>query len=214
MYDPSYLWGSIKHGGIITSKEDYNLFLTIIKKINSLFYRQVPEISHGDIIEWDVSSIQLKQGEELMISGKTKPDKSIKLDVNFEMSIPVNDNRYEHRFDDVAINSIPNEFHVEAYDVKNMTFTVRMLMPFKQYREAENGRAIYIDKDVPSGNYDIIINGDTESVENVLLKIKASQTIVSDSEGNFVYGYPTKAFPVGPINLFLGQEEKEIKIIP
>jgi len=149
-----------------------------------------------------------------MISGKTKPDKSIKLDVNFEVSIPVKDKKYEHRFDDVAINSIPNEFHVEAYNVKNMTFTVRMLIPFKQYREAENGRAIYIDKDVPSGNYDIIINGETESVENVLLKIKASQTIVSDSEGNFVYGYPTKAFPVGPINLFLGKEEKEIKIIP
>ncbi|NPE31468.1 hypothetical protein HNV12_26625 [Methanococcoides sp. SA1] len=149
-----------------------------------------------------------------MISGKTKPDRSIRLDVNFEVSVPVKDKKYEHRFDDVAINSIPNEFHVEAYKVKNMTFTVRMLIPFKQHREAENGRAVYIDKDVPSGNYDIIINGETESVENVLLKIKASQTIVSDSEGNFAYGYPTKAFPVGPINLFLGKEEKEIEIIP
>ncbi|WP_445475496.1 hypothetical protein ACT9XH_01765 [Methanococcoides methylutens] len=186
----------------------------MMKEINSLFYKQVPEVSNEDVVEWEVSALQLKKGDNLIISGRTKPERSIKMNVNFEIQVPVKDQKYEHRFDDVAITSIPNEFQVEAYNVKNMTFAVQMLIPFKQYREAENGKATYIDKNVPTGNYDIIIKGEAnEDAGSVLLKIKASQTIVSDSKGNFVCEYPTKPFPNGTVDLFLGQEKKEIKII-
>lgn len=186
----------------------------MIKDINSLFYKPVTSVSEDDEIEWEVSALQLKKGENLIISGKTKPERSIQMDVNFEIPIIVNDQKYEHRFEDVAINSIPNEFHVEAHNVKNMTFTVRMLIPFKQYREADNRIATYVDKNVPTGNYDIIINGDAdENAEEVLLKIKASQSIASDKNGDFVYEYPTKPFPNGTVDLFLGQDKKEIKII-
>ncbi len=201
-------------GGIITIKENYNLFLGIIKKIDSLFYSPVPEVSDEDQIEWEVSALQLKKGDNLIISGRTKPERSIKMNVNFEIQIPVNDQKYEHRFDDVAITSIPNEFQVVAQTVKNMTFTVQMLIPFKQHRDAENGKAIYVDKNVPTGNYDITIKGETdEDIENVLLNVKASQTIVSDSKGDFICEYSTKPFPNGTVDLFLGQEKKEIKII-
>ncbi|WP_440951891.1 hypothetical protein [Methanococcoides sp. FTZ1] len=156
----------------------------------------------------------MKKGEDLIISGKTKPERSIKMDVNFEIPLTVKDLKYEHLFDDVAINSIPNEFHVEAHNVKNMTFTVKMLIPFKQYREAKDGIATYIDKDVPTGSYDIIISGDAnENADEVILKIKASQTIASDKNGDFVYEYPTKPFPNGTVDLFLGQDKKEIRII-
>ncbi|MEL4304512.1 hypothetical protein [Methanococcoides sp. LMO-2] len=156
----------------------------------------------------------MKKGEDLIISGKTKPERSIKMDVNFKIPVTVEDQKYEHRFNDVAINSIPNEFHVEAHNVKNMTFTVKMLIPFKQYREANSGIATYVDKDVPTGNYNITINGDAnENAEEVILKIKASQTIASDKNGDFVYKYPTKPFPNGTVDLFLGQDKKEIRII-
>ncbi|WP_135611726.1 hypothetical protein [Methanococcoides sp. AM1] len=202
-------------GGNYTIEEDYNLFLTIIKKINSLFYRPISKTSYADSIEWDVSAFEIKKGENLIISGRTTPQKSIRMDANFEIPINVKDQKYEHRFDDVAITSLPNEFRVEANNVKDMTFTVRMLIPFRQHRKAENGKAIYVDNDVPSGNYDIVINGEADDdAGTVILKIKASQTIVSDSKGNFVYEYPTKPFPPGIVSLSLGKEKKEIKIIP
>lgn len=195
-------------------KENYNFFLKIMKDINSLFYRPVKSVSEDDEIDWEVSALQLKKGDDLIISGKTKPERSIKMDVNFEIPLTVKDQRYEHRFEDVAISSIPNEFYVEAHNVRNMTFTVKMLIPFKQYREANDGVALYVDKNVPTGNYEIVINGDAdENAEDVLLKIKASQTISSDKNGDFVYEYPTKPFPKGTIALFLGQEKKEIKIV-
>lgn len=196
-------------------EEEYNFFLTVIKKINSLFYKSFSDMPYEDDINWDVSDQEVKRGDKLIISGSTQPEKSIRMDVDFEITLDVIDKKYEHRFDDVAITSIPNEFRVEANNVKDMTFIVRMLIPFKQYRKAENGTATYVDTDVPSGTYDIVVNGEAEDdAGKVLLKIKASQTIVSDSKGNIRYEYPTDPFPEGIVNVVLGKEKKEIKIIP
>ena len=192
----------------------YNLFLGIIKKTNLLFHKSHPEVSSEDVVEWDVSASQIKKGDSLVIYGSTKPENSVKIDVDFNIKIPIEDGTYKHHFDDVPINSIPNEFVVKAYNVKNMTFTVKMLIPFNQYREAVDGIATYVDKDVPAGDYDIVIKAEaSEELEVVSLDVKASQTITSDNKENFVYEYPTNPFPNDIISISLGKDKKEIEIV-
>ncbi len=186
----------------------YKIVSSILKPIE-----EKPDTKDSDI-EWDVSHKHLKPGENITITGNTKPDTRINMIVRFNVAVAVHDGRYSHDFRKVHIPEGPNEFKVQTRPVKNMTFTVKMLMPFRQHRDAEESVATYIDTNVPSGTFNINISGDAqENTETIQMDVKASQVIRADPEGNISYTYDTTPFRPGIVEIEIGNDKKEVELI-
>ncbi len=192
---------------------DINLILEMFKQINSFFFSPVKRKEH-DAQEWKVSSDTVKKGDVFTIEGRTEPDSAVRMDVSFSDNIPVIDGKYKKEFKDVDISFIPNQFIVETTDIADMTFTVHMIIPFRKRLSATEGKCTYIDKDVPPGTYDITIDGRPgEGVASIPMTIKASQSLISDKEGNFTYNYNTGPFPPGTVSVSIGEQEKKVRIV-
>ncbi len=192
---------------------DINLVLEMLKQINAFFFSPAKRKEH-DVKDWRVSSDKIKKGDVFTIEGRTEPDSAVRMDVTFSVNISVTDGRYKKEFKDVDISFIPNQFIVETTDIDDMTFTVHMLIPFRKHLSASEGKCLYVDKDVPPGTYDITIDGRAgEGVATIPMSVKASQTLISDKEGNFTYNYNTGPFPPGTVSVSIGDDEKEVRIV-
>jgi hypothetical protein len=202
-------------GGNSISTSGYNIFLGFYKIVSSILkpIEKKPDTKNSDI-EWDVSHKQLKPGENITITGNTEPDTRINMVVRFNVAVAVHNGRYSYDFHKVQIPEGANEFKVQTKPVKNMTFTVKMLMPFRQHRDAEDSVATYIDTNVPSGTFNINISGDAqENTETVQMDVKASQVIQADPEGNISYTYDTTPFNPGIVEIEIGSDKKEVELI-
>ncbi|MEZ5334077.1 MAG: hypothetical protein R2741_01965 [Methanolobus sp.] len=51
--------------------------------------------------------------------------------------------------------------------VEDLNFIVRMFADFKRSFDAENGIAEFFEKNVPEGNYEIVINGTSLEGKNM-----------------------------------------------
>ena len=134
------------------------------------------------------------------------PGEKIDVFVNFEKTVPVSGGKFEYVLEDVKIpEGFNNCFTVEAIGAKNLNVRVKMIIWLTKSSEASGNTAIVSQSRVPPGTYTIKIDGDAgEGVSEVNLKIKASQGIEADSNGNFSYSYNTKSIPPGDFEINVG----------
>ena len=194
------------------SKEK-NIFLSISKMAYSLIYRLKEENPDASVDEWEIYPSTPCSGDILDIVGRTYPEENIGMRVAFSISIPVVDNEYEHVFDNIRIPGGSNSFMVRSQKVKDLNFIVRMFVDFKRSFEADRGVAEFFEKNVPAGNYEIVIEGTAlEGEKFVRADFVAMQTIKADKEGKFNHKYDTCSLPEGEFTVKIGDKEKKIKL--
>jgi hypothetical protein len=145
-------------------------------------------------------------GDEITINGTAAPDESIDTTVSFNQTVNVSDGTYEYRIDDVEIPDGPNTFQVKGEKVKDLNVRVKILFWITKSADAESGVATVSQSNVPSGTYDIIIDGQAEDGESTVnLTINASRSIKADTQGYFEETYTTNSIPSGIFELSAGE---------
>lgn len=167
------------------------------------------------VSDWSFSPQNPVSGDILTIKGIADPGEKVDISVNFEKAVPVSAGKFEYVLDDVKIpDGFNNLFTVEAVGVKNLNVRVKTLIWITKSSEATGDTAIISQSRVPPGTYKIVIDGDAgEGISQVNLKIKASQGIEADSNGDFSYSYDTKSIPTGDFEISVGGIKK-LAILP
>lgn len=145
-------------------------------------------------------------GENIKINGTAQPNESIDITVSFNQTVNVSDGTYEYRINDVEIPDGSNTFQVRGEKVKDLNVRVKILFWITKSADAEAGMATVSQSNVPSGTYDIIIDGQAEDGESTVnLTINASSSIKADTEGYFEDTYATNSIPSGIFELKAGE---------
>ncbi|RNI08406.1 hypothetical protein EFE40_07625 [Methanohalophilus halophilus] len=145
-------------------------------------------------------------GEDIKINGTAQPDESIDVTVSFNQTVNVSNGTYEYRIDDVEIPDGSNTFQVTSEKVKDLNVRVKILFWITKSADAESGVATVSQSNVPSGTYDIIIDGQAEDGESTVnLTINASSSIKADTQGYFEETYATNSIPPGIFELNAGE---------
>jgi len=106
-----------------------------------------------------------------------------------------------------------NKFTVEATGAKKLNVRVKIIVWVTKSSEASGNTAIVSQSSVPSGTYQIKIDGDAgEGVSKVKLRIIAFQGIKANSGGEFTYSYSTKSIPSGDFDIKVGGITKTVTI--
>ncbi|MDG6243365.1 MAG: hypothetical protein QCH31_03075 [Methanolobus sp.] len=178
-----------------------------------MIHRQNEENPDASVDDWEIHPPSPCPGDILDIVGRTDPGENIGMRVSFSISIPVVDNEYSHVFDNIKIPGGSNSFFVRSQKVKDLNFIVRMFVDFKRSFEADNGIAEFFEKNVPAGNYEIVVQGTAQEGEkNVKADFIATQTIKADNEGKFTHRYDTCSLPEGEFTVKIGDKEKKIDL--
>jgi hypothetical protein len=89
-----------------------------------------------------------------------------------------------------------------------------MLIWWTKSADATNGVATVSQSNVPSGTYDIRIDGDAaDGTSYVDLRITASSTITCDSQGRFEYKYASSGVPPGAFTLQIGGITRTVTLL-
>ncbi|WP_052727836.1 PKD domain-containing protein [Methanosarcina vacuolata] len=165
-------------------------------------------------INWEFSPQEPVCGDIININGSASPEDKINAFVTFEKNVSVSEGEYEYSLQNVTIvKGLGNSFTVEARGVNNLNVRAKKVGWLSKSANASGDTAIVSRSDVPTGTYQIMIDGDAkEGVSEVDLKITASQTIQADSNGNFSYSYNTTAIPPGNFEVKVGDVTKEITL--
>lgn len=185
------------------------------KILYSLIYDQTEENPDAPLDEWSIFPSTPHTGDILDIEGKTNPGETIGMTVSFTIYAPVIDSGYKYVFENIRIPGGSNSFQVRSQKVADLNFIVHMFVDFKRSFDAENGIAEFFEKNVPAGNYEIVVEGMAmDGEKEVKIDFVATQTIKADPEGKFNHKYDTSALPDGDFTVKIGDSEKIITLMP
>ena len=165
--------------------------------------------------EWDVTPSIPYVGDNIVITGNAAPNQEIAAEISFENTLLASGGKYECSFSKVKIpNGKNNHFTARAENVKDLHIKVEKLPWITLSEDATGGIATISMSNVPPLTYEIKMYGDAlEGESNVNLRITASQTITTDSEGNFKYEYDTDEMPPGNYKIKIGENSKTITLM-
>ncbi len=166
------------------------------------------------VSSWDLSPENPVLGDTLQIEGSASPEEEIEVQVTFEKTVPVSEEKYEYILEGVKIpGGFKNRFTVQASGAKNLNIRVKMLIWMTKSSEASGNTATVTQSSVPPGTYQIKMDGDSRGgASTVDLKITAVQQIKANSDGDFSYSYNTKAVPPGDFEISVGGVKKKVTI--
>lgn len=179
------------------------------------FYPFVEYIKENTEIEWKISPKNPVAGDTIILSGTASPDETAGLEISLEKEVPVVEGKYYYEIEEVKIPKGENNlFTARAEGVQDLNVRVKKLIWISIFNDATDGVAIISQGHVPSWTYDKIrIDGQAENgTENVTLKFTASETVRSDSSGNFNISYNTSYLPPGEYQIKLGGNSKTITL--
>lgn len=144
-------------------------------------------------------------GDEITMRGTATPDELLYPSISFEKTTGAGNGKYDYRLYGIKIPQGENNFAVTAQNVKNLNVRVKILLWWTKSADAASGIAKVSQGNVPSGTYEIRIDGDAvDGASSVPLTIKASTKIAADAQGNFEYRYSTSGIPPGTFTLSIG----------
>jgi len=150
-------------------------------------------------------------GDEITISGTGSGD-SVDSSVVFTKNVGVDNGKYEYNIDGVEIPSGDNRFTVRAEGVQDLNVRVKILFWITKSADASVDVATVSQSNVPSGNYNIKIDGNAANGQsNVDLKITAIQTM-DITNGQFEETYSTSNIPAGDFKVTVADESKIITL--
>ncbi|WP_292371469.1 hypothetical protein [Methanosarcina sp. UBA411] len=153
-------------------------------------------------------------GDIMEIKGNGFEGETAKVVVTFEKEVEVQNGKYEYILEDIVIpSSSYNSFTVQAEGVEDLNVRAKMLIWTTKSAKAKDGTATVSQTSVPSGKYQIRIDGKATG-SDVKLKITAMQEIDIDSEGSLSYLYSTKSIPAGDFEVKVEGITKQIELRP
>ncbi|WP_292487131.1 hypothetical protein [Methanohalobium sp.] len=163
---------------------------------------------------WDISPSKPVIGDTLTIYGKSLPNESIELLTSFDKNVPVSsEGDYEYYLEKMNVPEGIIYYTITAVGVKYLKLGVKLLFWFTRKKEASHGTAVFYDKHIPSGSYDIKIYGKAkDSVSKVNINIKVLQSLKADNQGNFRYDYDTSSLPEGKFLIGVENTSKRIEL--
>ncbi|MBO8183036.1 MAG: hypothetical protein H0Z28_09630 [Archaeoglobus sp.] len=172
------------------------------------------KLIHAEVIDFSISPEKPVKGDLVEIYGKTNPNEEVKVEIQFEKIIAVENGRYSFSISGLKIPEGKNRFTVTAHPCDNLKVSVKLLFNLIWITlgsEAENHTATVSQANVPAGTYDILIHGKSKQ-ESVKLKITAIGYIKADEKGDFSYTYDTTPMPSGDFIVEIGGKRKIIKL--
>ncbi|APH38532.1 hypothetical protein BHR79_02860 [Methanohalophilus halophilus] len=160
---------------------------------------------------FEVSPSNPTVGDEITISGTGSGD-SVDASVAFTKNVDVDNGEYEYNINGVEIPSGDNRFTVRAEGVQDLNVRVKILFWITKSADASRDVATVSQSNVPSGNYNIKIDGNAASGQsNVDLTITATQTM-DITDGQFEETYSTSSIPAGNFRVTVGGETETITL--
>jgi hypothetical protein len=168
-------------------------------------------------------------GDTLTISGKASPGEEVWLSSSFEISLPVSDGEYSHKFENIYFPAGKKRFTVTAENVKNIRISlwfVPLLPPVKYPldgpKNAIEGIAtisillpvtINGDEMDVTGKRDFQVYGDTlDDATLVNLHTESEIKVTANSNGDFSLEIDTEGIPEGEFVMSAGGIEKTVYI--
>jgi hypothetical protein len=163
------------------------------------------------IMAFEITPENPTVGDEITISGTGSGD-SVDSSVVFTKNVGVDNGKYEYNIDGVEIPSGDNRFTVRAEGVQDLNVRVKILFWITKSADASVDVATVSQSNVPSGNYNIKIDGNAANGQsNVDLKITAIQTM-DITNGQFEETYSTSNIPAGDFKVTVADESKIITL--
>jgi len=150
-------------------------------------------------------------GDDITISGTGSGD-FVDAVVQFTKTVDVYNGEYEYTIDGVEIPDGDNRFTVVAEEVQDLNVRVKILFWITKSANASNGVATVSQTNVPSGDYNIKIDGNAAGGQsNVDLTITATQTM-DITNGQFEETYSTSNIPPGDFKVTVADESETITL--
>jgi hypothetical protein len=168
-------------------------------------------ICPANAITFTLSPENPATGDEITIRGTATPNEILNPSITFEKTIGVVNGKYDYKLYGIKIPSGENNFAAAAQNATNLNVRVKMLLWWTKSADAVKGYVRVSQGNVPSGTYNVRIDGDAaDGASSVPLTITASSKVTADPQGNFEYKYSSSGIPAGVFNLSIGGLTKTI----
>jgi hypothetical protein len=165
-------------------------------------------------VEWKITPSNPTVGDTFKIEGKALQGENINADVSFEKNIAVSGGKYRYLLEKIKIpEGNNNRFTVRASGVQNMNIGVKETIWITKSAKAGGGVVTISQSNIVPSTYSLLISGGAlKEKSSVNVRITASQTLKTDTQGNFKYNYDTSTMPAGKYTIKIGNSEKTIEL--
>lgn len=161
--------------------------------------------------DFEIIPSEPRAGDNVTIRG-TSSAESVDIAMTFTRTVPVKGGKYKCRMPDTEVPERPNRLTVIAENVKNLKVKVKILLWMTRRARASDGVARICESDVPSGKYDIRIEGNAaEGQSQVNLTVAASRTIKVEN-GRFEETFPTRTIPADEFEVTVSEQTETIRL--
>ncbi|PQV42685.1 hypothetical protein [Methanohalophilus euhalobius] len=161
--------------------------------------------------DFEIIPPEPRAGDDVIIRG-TSSAESVDVAMTFTKTVPVKGGKYKCRMPDTEVPERPNRLTVRAERVKDLKVRVKILLWITRRARASEGVAEICECDVPSGKYDIRIEGNAaDGQSQVGLTVTASRNIKVES-GKFEEALSTRAIPADEFELTVAEQTEIIKL--
>ena len=183
------------------------LFLVLI------IFSMVPMVQ-GAVTSVDISPSNPEVGDMIRIEIQAGQGEDVAVSLDYRGDAPVSGGEYSIRLDNVLIPGKPNSFSARVSDVSYLRVGVQYSsLPWITIKKDSNsnGVASISQSGIPTGNYNIKINGEASSGETIVdLSFNADITLTMDGNGEYSYSYDTENIPPGTIDIDVGRVKNTI----
>ncbi|MFW5987213.1 MAG: hypothetical protein ACOCPU_03255 [Methanohalophilus sp.] len=152
-----------------------------------------------------------RAGDDVTIRG-TSSAESVDIAMTFTKTVPVKGRKYKYHMPDTEVPERPNHLTVRTESVKDLKVRVKILLWMTRRARASDGVAEVCESNVPSGKYDIRIEGNaSEGQSRVDLTVTASRTI-KVKDGKFEETFSTKTIPADEFEIAVAEQTEIIRL--
>lgn len=158
----------------------------------------VPSV-YGAVSSVNVSPLNADTGDTIMVDIVASPDEIVPLRVEFDGYLPVSGGEFKVTFNDIELRSDSNGISATLTDVSNIEFKVKYkFLTYLTQLEASSGVVSVSRSDVPAGEYDITLSGESVPRANrVHLDLDIELSVTMDSQGEFTFRQDTGSIESG-----------------
>lgn len=163
-------------------------------------------------LAFEISPTNPAPGQEVTITGMTKPGEELSFQSSFTMNLPVTGGEYGYETT-IQVPQKPNRFTVSANNVQDFYAGVKLGIWITKSFPASAGTARISQADVPPGRYNLkmfgkALPGSTE----VPVNIEAQTQVKADSAGKYKLAIDTTGIPAGDYRIQGAGDAKTIRL--
>ena len=170
-------------------------------------------VCSGAVKSVDVHPLVADVGDVVTVKMVAAPGELVPVVIEFDSYVGVSGGEYSLRFKDIVIPSSTNRMNVRVSDVENLEVAVKFVITYVIRENAVDGSASLTRSNVPAGEYDITVSGETAvGIGTVKLSFTLEVTLTMDENGEYTYRLDTADMPIGTFSFDLGGAHRTVNI--